>query len=351
MLRDVAKAAPERFRTSEQVQDEIKELCAANPERATYHELGYSEQGRLLYAVSLGRGEHRMSLMAGAHSDEPLGPETLRTLLLEGLKDKDFLEGLPDSLKLLVIPHINPDGEARNQSWIQEWPDVASYLRHAFRELPGRDLEFGFPAMRQENKLVSDFLRSEAPLSMHMSLHGMGFSQGAMLLIERHWAFRTQSLRDRFVARVRESGLALHDHNRKGEKGFFYIEPGFTTTPEGEAMGHFFLAQGDRRTASLFQDSSMEFVRSLGGDPLCLVTELPLFVVSDEGGERDGADAYVAFKQQLPKAKLLLGKGEKIQDALGDFSIRPLEINTGIALQLEAIEGGLMTVVSAKQAE
>ena len=98
---------------------------------------------------------------------------------------------------------MNPDGEAKNQLWIKQWPSVEAYLQHAFRELPGRDLEFGFPNMRHENACVSDFLKKHAPFALHLSLHGMAFSEGAMLLIERHWIQRTQKLRTQFSDFVR----------------------------------------------------------------------------------------------------------------------------------------------------
>ena len=88
-----------------------------------------------------------------------------------------------------------------------------------------------------------------------------------MLLIGRPWAFRTAPLQRAFAEAAREAGLRLHDHNRKGEKGFFYLAPGFTTTPEGEAMRTFFRAQGNEATAAHFHDSSMEFVQRLGGGP------------------------------------------------------------------------------------
>ena len=69
----------------------------------------------------------------------------------------------------VIVPHVNPDGEAKNQTWIRDWPNIKYYLKHAFRELPGRDIEFGYPEMRIENKLVSDFIKKYAPVSMHMS--------------------------------------------------------------------------------------------------------------------------------------------------------------------------------------
>jgi hypothetical protein len=144
----------------------------------------------------------------------------LRTFILEGLRLRDELEPLFATFRFVIVPHVNPDGEARNSEWISRWPDTAAYIQHAFREPPGRDVEFGFPDMRVENRIVSGFLREHAPYVLHMSLHGMGFSEGAMLLIERHWAFRTEALRSAFATSTHEAGLRLHDHNRGGEKGF-----------------------------------------------------------------------------------------------------------------------------------
>jgi hypothetical protein len=180
-------------------------------------------------------------------------------------------------------------------------------------------------------------------MQLHMSLHGMAFSEGGMLLIERHWAGqRTQALRDNFASAIQEAGLLLHDHNRKGEKGFFYIEPGFTTTPEGAAMRAHFHSLGDENMASLFHDSSMEFVRSLGGDPLCLVTELPLFLVERHLPHEPGFPAtYLAFKEILPEYKLLLQQGEAIDLLIEPFSVQAFDLRTAMSLQLRSIQFGL----------
>ena len=48
-------------------------------------------------------------------------------------------------------------------------------------------------------------------------------------------------------------------------------------------MSEYFMAAGDPVTASLFRPSSMETVRSLGGDPLTLVSEMPLFITPGVG--------------------------------------------------------------------
>ena len=138
----------------------------------------------------------------------------------------------------------------------------------------------------------------------------------------------------------------MHDHNRKGEKGFFYLGPGFTTTPEGEAMRTFFQAQGDEATAAFFHEASMDFVERLGGDPLCLVTELPLFVVEREGAMYDPGvpAAYLAFKERLPEWKLLLQRGGDASDLLNGFQLQPLNLTSAIRLQLCALELSLETI-------
>ncbi|MCB1036733.1 MAG: peptidase, partial [Acidobacteria bacterium] len=81
-------------------------------------------------------------------------------------------------------------------------------------------------------------------------------------------------LRNKLTRTVSQMGFGLHDVDRKGEKGFHRIGPGFCTRPDSRAMAAFFIARGDAETAALFRPSSMELVRSLGGDPLTLVSEM-----------------------------------------------------------------------------
>lgn len=342
----LSASAPDDFRTHEAVRPAIESICEAHEDWAQFKELGRSEEGRSLYGVVMGRGDRTVSLIAGNHADEPVGPETLRTLILEGLARRDLLGDWLERFRFVIVPHTNPDGEARNRTWMKEWPDVEAYLRHAVREEPGRDLEFGFPSMRVENRLVSRFLRAHGPYALHMSLHGMSASEGAMLLINRPWSFRTETLRSKFVDAVHDAGLRMHDHNRKGEKGFFYIESGFTTTPRGDAMRTFFRAQDDEQMAARFHDSSMEFVMGLGGDPLCLVTELPLFVVANEDPLPGVPTAYLALKERLPLIKKRLVQEAPIDDLIEPFDVRPLDLETAMRLQLRALELGLETVGS-----
>ena len=324
----------------------MKKACDGS-DNGQWLEIGKSEEGRSIYGAILGNGPKTISLIAGSHSDEPVGPETLRTLISNiGTLEKKNPE-LFQQFTFLIIPHINPDGEAENWKWISDWPDLHSFIRHAYRELPGRDLEFGYPEMRVENCAVAAFIQQHAPVDLHMSLHGMAFSEGVMLLIERHWIDRTVALRESFIDFVTKQGLSLHDHDRGGEKGFEYIGPGFTTTPEGRAMNKYFMEQGDPDTAGKFHLSSMEYVRTLDGDPLCLVTELPLFRVhfADERPTQKGVpEAYLEWKNKLPLLRAKLDRGESIENELQLFHIQPLPLSTAMSIQLQAIELALQII-------
>ncbi|MEP0546108.1 MAG: M14 family zinc carboxypeptidase [Rhodothermales bacterium] len=349
-----------RFRTDDEVRSEIRHACASNADLAQFHDLGTSEEGRPIYGVTLGHGPQTVTLMAGAHADEPVGPETLRVFILESLANRDWLaEGdgfadLFDRFTFRIMPHVNPDGEARNQPWIGAWPDVEAYLRHRVREQPGRDIEFGYPVMRVENRLAARYLFDYTPLALHMSLHGMGFSEGGLLLIERQWVEGTEALRTAFVEAVRDAGLRLHDHDRGGEKGFDYIDPGFCTTPEGKAMRFHFHERGDAGMAAKFFSSSMELARLAGYDaarqryPLCLVTELPLFVIERAYRREPGLPtAYLALRDEMADLQLRIQRGESIREHLAPYQLRPLDLGTAVRLQLRCIELGLEQVAEA----
>lgn len=298
----------------------------------------------MLYGIVVGSGPRTVSLIAGNHADEPVGPETLRTFVLKALTNRDEMAQWFERFQFVIVPHTNPDGEVRNRAWIESWPDPKAYLRDAVREKPGRDLEYGYPSMRPENEHVADFLREHGPFDLHASLHGMSAGEGVLLLINRDWTFRTQDLRDAFVEAAAARDLRMHDHNRKGEKGFFWIEPGFQTTPRGDAMRTYFRAQNNSEMARRFHDSSMEFVQSLGGDPLALVTEIPLFEVKNETPTPGRPDRYLELRDRLPEIRARLRREQDVDDLLAPFDLRPVPLTAAMQLQLRAIELGLETV-------
>jgi hypothetical protein len=297
-----------------------------------------------------------VSLIAGCHADEPVGPAMLDHLAGH-LATLGHDHPLLTTCTFFLVPHANPDGEAKNLPWVGEGfaedpeaarLDLTAYLRHAVREPPGDDVEFGFPhshgdkGARPENRAIARFLKGAGPLRLHASFHGMAFAAGPWFLIERSWADRTTAQRERLRARVRTLGYALHDVDRGGEKGFFRIDEGFTSRPDSRAMRAHFEALGDSTTAELFRPSSMEYARSLGGDPLTLVSEMPLFLAP--GAFYRGQD-IVRPPQLTALRHIALTQGPEAADAKAkELGVRAMPVWDQMLLQLEFLRAGLETI-------
>lgn len=335
-------------------------------------ELGRSREDRPVVGFEIGIGSRLVTLIAGCHADEPVGPELLDRLAT-------YLERLPDQHRLTrdltwrLVPHVNPDGEARNRGWTGRTVEtldhrrradrgyqLESYLREVVRELPGDDIEFGFPSgdpsrdegVRPENLAVAAFLsrqtRSSHTILLHGSLHGMGLAPGPWFLLERSWADRTRDLRKRLTAATLDMGYRLFDAERHGEKGFHRIAAGFTSRPDSQAMREHFERRGAREMAARFRPSSMEFARSRGGDPITLVTEMPLFLVAslpDGLIERADLDAVRAGLQEA------LARGSAQLEAVArDLGVTPMPIRDQMRLQLLFLEECLQTATGASSA-
>jgi hypothetical protein len=336
----------------------IEEILRASPQLALDEtpgmQLGMSRGGRPIWGFCFGHGGRRLSLIAGCHADEPVGPAMLERLV-------SFLAGLAESHPLLqqlswrIVPHVNPDGEARNAPWT-EAPrqggvyDIALYLRHVLREPPGEDVEFGFPRgpgdtdARPENRAVAEFLAVGGSYDLHATFHGMAWAAGPWFLLERGWAERSLGMRQRLRLKTRQMGYRLHDVDRGGEKGFFRIDEGFSTRPDSRAMVRHFLALGDPASAELFRPSSMEFVRSLGGDPLTLVSEMPLFLLPAE--EFSGGNlVYPELINELRRGTTKSLEGTR--SLASEAGLLPMPIVDQMRLQLAFLSEALSAVLEA----
>ncbi len=323
--------------------DRLTGLAGQTGEAIGVVPIGSSRAGRPMWGIRLGRGEKRVSLTAGAHSDEPTGPATA-LLLAEWLMATDEGRALLETHRFHICPQVNPDGAARNAVWFSDPLDPVRYFAGVMRELPGDDVEFGYPkpgdpasALRPENAAVAEFLGEGGPYAFHASLHSMAFAEGAWFLIGKGWVERTTRLRRELADAARAAGMPLHDIERDGEKGFCRIEPGFCTTPTSAAMKEFFLGQGDEETASRFGLSSMEWVAGLGGDPLVMVSEMPLFVMAGAEGRPDPPGRDTAYSRL--RAALAPARAQAVQGNTGpvEYLIRqhrleavPLETHTGL---------------------
>lgn len=317
--------------------------------------IGLSRAGRDIRGWSFGAGPLRASLIAGCHADEPVGPAMLDRFV-------SWLASLPADGPLLrawsfrIVPHTNPDGEASNEAWAGKKAGAAdpgayelgAYLQNVVRELPGDDVEFGFPRSpddteaRPENRAAAAFLAPGAPYVLHGSFHGMGFAAGPSFLMEEGWAGRTEAMRDDLRRRVGAMGYQLHDVDRGGDKGFRRIDQGFTSRPDSVAMAEHFRAQGDEAMAALFRPSSMEHVRSLGGDPLTIVSEMPLFLLPSRHYQEDLVRPPAIF--DLRRAA---GDPAALQEAMVRHGVSAMPIRDQLTLQVAYLDAALAAAAHA----
>ena len=321
--------------------------------------IGRSRAGRTIRAFVVGEGPRRISLLAGCHADEPVGPRLLRHLAA-------YLGALNPDAELIrryrwwIIPHLNPDGELCNRAWYSDGDagyDLGRYLAQVVREAPGDDIEFGFPRdaddtqARPENLAASAWWHSAgAPFALHVTLHGMGFAAGPWYLVEPSWRDRIGSLEAVCRGQVAELGYRLHDVERNGEKGFVRLSRGFCTRPDSGAMRRYFLDRDDPDTAALFRPSSMETMRSLGGDPLTLVSEMPLFILPGVGEDLGPPDPVaVRWRHRIEEWRAAArGGGEaaraEVAAAAAGSGLTAMPVADQMALQWGLIVGGLSAV-------
>jgi len=342
--------------------DEILNQAPKHPKAGTA--IGVSREGRSVRAFRFGRGALNVSLIGGCHADEPVGPWMLRRLAAH-LARVGPSDPLLTGASWNIVPHVNPDGEAENRSWcepeVRDLPpdagfDVARYLAGVIREPPGEDIEFGFPRpevdpdddVRPENRAVAGFLEKAAsrsgPFHLHVSFHGMAYAGGPWFLIDAAWRDRAAPLMTTLARQVADLGYPLHDVERRGEKGFHRIARGFCTRPDSASMARHFQARNDPDTAAKFRPSSMEYVRSLGGDPLTLVSEMPLFILKGMGDAIEPADPVADdFRDRiLPGLREAVENGDADLDReLEGAGLTAMPIVEQMRLQLLFLEAGL----------
>lgn len=336
------------------------DILASDPTDADLGlEIGRSRGGREIRVHRFGKGPTRVSLVAGSHADEPVGPGLLRHLVsfLLALRPHDPMLA---RYEWWIVPNVNPDGAARNRAWtdgVTAAYDVGRYLANVVRELPGDDIEFGYPRdagdleVRPENRSVWDWWRSAGgSFHLHASLHGMSFGAGPWHLVEEAWADRSVIVIERCRAATRRLGYVLHDVERRGEKGFFRIERGFCTRPDSRRMREHFLALGDPDTAARFRPSSMEVMRALGGDALTLVSEMPLFLTPGVGEHIGPPDPMLdMWRDRITAWKARLAGGTEPAEVSAEAAavgLEPMPIRDQMELQWRLITAGIELVES-----
>ena len=108
--------------------------------------------------------------------------------------------------------------------------------------------------------------------------------------------------------------------------------------------------EGQRKlnTAKLFKESSMEFVRALGGDPLCLVTEFPLFLITNRPDNEPPGEpkTYLKLKAHLPAAQRTANANQSIDWFKERYGLESIKNTDAIRMQLEVIDIGLAAIAA-----
>ncbi|AXT18656.1 peptidase [Flavobacteriaceae bacterium AU392] len=336
----------------------IDKILERSPIEIDGYVIGKSVKGRSIQGFTFGNGTKNISLIAGNHADEPVGPLLLKKLV-------SYLFSLPKEHYLLenyswyIVPHTNPDGESRNKKWYtydDTETDLANYLTYVTREQPGEDLEFGYPiegeieALRPENTAVYKFWKTaNIPFHLHVSLHGMAKTYGPWFLIDNNWKDRTLKLQEQCHNRTTSLGYKVFDLDRKGEKGFYRIDEGFCTRPDSKRMRDHFLKLNDTEMANKFHPSSMESIRSLGGDCLTLVSEMPLFLFPKKERDLIWPDPYLQqwsnqfslWKMQLQNDSL---NSEQLKQEMKHLNVYPMLWEDQMRLQWQLVISGIQTI-------
>ncbi len=337
--------------TSLNLENCIHDILDSNPDdRRRDAVIGFSREKRPIEAFRLGDGLLRISLRGGCHADEPVGPRLLRHLVA-------YLQSLSAANPLLtnftwwIIPHANPDGEAQNQSWHTDTDDeydCLTYLKYVIREPPGEDVEFAFPTDRNDNRtrpeniaIYNWWQSAPHPFHLHASLHGMAVGAGPWFLVEKDWWPRCNQIKILCSSKVRELGYDLHDVERHGGKGFYRLDKGFCSRPDSRAMRRYFIEQNDFDMAKKIRPSSMETIRSFGGDPLTLVSEMPLFIVPSESSDHTTIHEW---KKKIHEWRQ--HKPGNSPDWAKNINVKPFPIKDQMTLQWTFIAAGVKALLN-----
>ncbi|MHC5067806.1 MAG: M14 family zinc carboxypeptidase [Planctomycetota bacterium] len=318
----------------------ITELRAAG---ATVEAIGASAEGRRLHGISIGARELPLvSIVAGAHPDEPAGPVAALELIRTWPN-----QPLAHHVRLAVVPLLDVDGVIEQQAWLKPWTgavDPARYLAHSLRRQPGADREFAWPGapwggtVLAECQAAAAFLDQHGAAIAHLSLHGMAIAHGPWYLLD-HLSMTDGTLWLDLRRSAADLGLPLHEFYRHGDKGFRRAGLGFCTTPSGPAMRRAFLHAGDRATAAGFGYGSMDSARARAArhhapPPLCAVSEFPLLLSPPDLAIGRGSTA----RQQIDDVLVHSGPAAAAT-TLGKLGLRPLPLNDQVT--------GMLTMVSA----
>jgi hypothetical protein len=169
-------------------------------------------------------------------------------------------------------------------------------------------------------------------------------------LLEKSWdqKGKLDGFKKKCLDKVVKMGYVPHDVERHGEKGFWRLGKGFCTRPDSKEMKNFFLNQKNPVMAEKFRLSSMESIRSISGDVLTLVSEMPLFILPGVGKDLGPPDPlYSLWKTRIAQWELELSLdvgSDKIRQQAQAWGLKTMPIEDQLYFQALMLEESLKAI-------
>lgn len=173
------------FLTLNELRERTRRLRERYPALISVRVIGASRKGEPIELVTLGQGRRAALVVAGVHSNEVIGSNTV-DCLMHLLADDARLRERLDHTWHFINP-IEPDGMRLNESWLGRELTPASYFGGFFRPALRRQAEYTFPAQLPSLKFDAagpenlawrtalELMRPDFQFSLHNSEYGGAF--------------------------------------------------------------------------------------------------------------------------------------------------------------------------------
>jgi len=267
----------DRFFGVDEHRERSRDLAAAH-DHVTYEDVGESDGGEPLWAVTVGDGSRTAFLLGAPHPNEPIGSMTVDFLLHELASDDDLRERL--DYEFVCVPVADVDGVVRNEGWFDGPFTLANYALNFYRPPPHRQVEATFPVERDDysfddptpaTRAIADLIEAHQPEFVY-SLHNTGFGGCYYYLSDP-----LEPLHDALAALPEEYGIPLdrgepEHHDVEAFDDGVYRLRGFDDRYEDLRE-----SDGPIVEDQLLGGNARDYARQFDADVVQFVVELPYF--------------------------------------------------------------------------
>lgn len=242
-----------------------------------------SREGRKLLFCAIGSGQKVVGVTAGAHSDEPIGIATTINFIKE-LTSSDRFAGLLSEYTFAIFPMLDPDGSAINEAWSRNLDYKTYFLHHYRNNQPAEDCEHGIPVseaqtIRPEVAFFKKNIdRYKGRIEYYVTLHTTHVLGGSLFVVDRD--FQNKKIISGLTNICKSHDLPIWDYRPKGDPTLTYIAPGFIGAPSVESYSEEY--KNAPQILAMLKMSTYEYVLRKCGGKFGLISELPMFLVSED---------------------------------------------------------------------